>query len=273
MGRAGLRRKPSPRPDRGSSIGARISQTAAKALAGIAATLVEMLRIVREALVIPAQAWLALAEVAGAAVLAIWSPIMRAALAAYVQALAVLRWAQERVRPAYGVVAVCVAAAVALVVSQFMHYRGVSVGAPSYAGVEAVAPAPEVGRERAGAAHGWAPIPIALAALVVTVVAMRGRWRAARLLAPLGVAVLVISLAVDAPKGLDAGAAAAAYQGVEAVLLEGFWTQLVAGAVLACCGFLLAAHLRPRQASAAFRPAVGSSPVGQPPIETQRTRP
>jgi hypothetical protein len=242
---------------------------------GVFATVLELLRIAREALAIPAQVWLAVAELLGAGVLAVWRPAASAALAAYGLGRAAIRWAQDHVRPAYGVIAVCVGAAVALVASQFVDYRGISVGTPAYAEVEAVAPAPEVGREPAGGAHGWAPIPIAIAALVVTAIAARGRWRAARLLFPLGIAVVAISLAVDAPKGLDHGAATVAYEGVEAVLLEGFWAQLVAGAVLACCGPLLAAHLRPASdRAAARRQRRGQRPAGsradaEPPMETE----
>jgi hypothetical protein len=231
----------------------RFPPVVARVLDGLAATLVELLRIVREALAIPAQVWLAIAELLGAAVLAVWQRTVGVALDVYRLVRAAIWWAQGHVRPAYGVIAVCVGAAGALVASQFIDYRGISVGTPAYAEVETVAPAPEVGRERAASAHGWAPIPIAVGALVVTAIAARGRWRAARLLVPLGLGVVAISLAVDAPKGLDHGAATVAYEGVEAVLLEGFWAQLVAGAVLACCGPLLAAHLRPASERVAAR--------------------
>lgn len=252
-----------------------------RALSGVAATLVELLRIAREALVIPAQVWLAIAELAGSGVLAVWRAIVRVALAAYRRAHAALGWAQRHVRPAYGVIAVCAAAAAALVGSQFADYRGISVGTPGYAEVETVAPAPEVDRERTGSAHGWAAIPFAIGALVVTMAAARGRWRVARLLVPLGLAVVVISLAVDAPKGLDPGQTTVAYEGVEAVLLEGFWAQLVAGAVLACCGLLLAAHLRPAPGRATAprgrpgrgRPPIGSRRVAKAPMESQGTSP
>jgi hypothetical protein len=255
----------------------RFPPVVARVLDGLAATLVELLRIVREALAIPAQVWLAIAELLGAAVLAVWRRTVGVALDVYRLVRAAIWWAQGHVRPAYGVIAVCVGAAGALVASQFIDYRGISVGTPAYAEVETVAPAPEVGRERAASAHGWAPIPIAVGALVVTAIAARGRWRAARLLVPLGLGVVAISLAVDAPKGLDHGAATVAYEGVEAVLLEGFWAQLVAGAVLACCGPLLAAHLRPASDRAAAhdrrrsRRPIGSRPGAKAPMKSEKT--
>lgn len=245
-----------------------------------AATLVELLQIAREALAIPARAWLAIAELAGAGVLRVWQRLVGIALTAYDLGRAALRWSQQHVRPAYGAIAVCAAAAAALVGSQFLDYRGISVGTSAYADVEKVAPAPEVDRQRTGSAHGWAAIPVAIGTLVVTTVATRGRWRAARLLVPLGLAVVAISLAVDAPKGLDAGGATVAYEGVEAVLLEGFWAQLVAGAVLACCGMLLAAHLRPasRRPAARHRRGRGgrtidSRRIAKAPMGTQGTSP
>ncbi len=62
--------------------------------------------------------------------------------------------------------------------------------------------------------------------------AVTGRRRAGGLLIPIGLAVIVIALVVDVPKGLDEGAAAVAYEGASASLLEGFWIQLAAAAVL-----------------------------------------
>ena len=73
--------------------------------------------------------------------------------------------------------------------------------------------------------------------------ALAGRRRLARLLIPLGIAVLAISLIVDAPKGLDEGQAALAYQGAKASLLGGFWLQIATAVVLVACGFLLPRYL------------------------------
>ena len=69
--------------------------------------------------------------------------------------------------------------------------------------------------------------------------------------------MIAIALIVDVPKGLDEGAAAVAYEGAEASLLEGFWLQIAAGAVLIACGLLLPRYLRPRprrRRAAADRP-------------------
>ena len=63
-------------------------------------------------------------------------------------------------------------------------------------------------------------VPLAAAGLLVLAFALAGRRRLARLLIPLGIVVLAISLIVDAPKGLDEGQAALAYQGAKACLLE-----------------------------------------------------
>ena len=51
--------------------------------------------------------------------------------------------------------------------------------------------------------------------------------------------MIVIALVVDRPTGLDEGSAAINYEGAEARLLEGFWLQIAAGAVLIACGLLL----------------------------------
>jgi hypothetical protein len=59
----------------------------------------------------------------------------------------------------------------------------------------------------------------------------------------------VISVAVDARKGLDEGNAALTYEGAAAHLLEGFWLQIAAGAVLIAGGLLLPRYLRPAPAA------------------------
>ena len=62
--------------------------------------------------------------------------------------------------------------------------------------------------------------------------------------------MIAIALIIDLPKGLDEGAAAIAYDGAEASLLEGFWLQIATGAVLIASGLLLPRYLRPRPAQA-----------------------
>ena len=213
----------------------------------------ELLKLVREMLVIPAQIWLAIAEVAGAAVLSAWRRIVLPGLGAVLAlARAAYRLGLRHVTPARAVAAVCLVAIVSLAASQWVDYRTVSVGTDAYSGdLAAVAPAPEVNRQQAGDAHLWAFVPLAGAALVGLVLALRGRRRAARLLIAVGVAAIVISVAVDAPKGLDEGNAALTYEGAEAHLLEGFWLQIAAGAVLIAGGLLLPRYLRPALASSA----------------------
>jgi len=211
----------------------------------------ELLKLVREMLVIPAQIWLAIAEVAGAAVLSAWRRIVLPGLGAVLAlARAAYRLGLRHVTPARAVAAVCLVAIVSLAASQWVDYRTISVGTDAYSGdLAAVAPAPEVNRQQAGDAHLWAFVPLAAAALVGLVLALRGRPRAARLLIAVGVAAIVISVAVDAPKGLDEGNAALTYEGAEARLLEGFWLQIAAGAVLIAGGLLLPRYLRPAPAA------------------------
>jgi hypothetical protein len=93
-------------------------------------------------------------------------------------------------------------------------------------------------------------VPLAAAGLAALVRAVTGRRRAAGALAVIGAAAIVIAIAVDAPKGLDEGRAAIAYEGAEARLLEGFWLQIAAGAVLIACGLLLPRYLRTEPAEA-----------------------
>ncbi len=174
----------------------------------------------------------------------LWVVLRRLAAAAF-------RLAERHVTPARAVAAVGLVAAGALAASQWLDYHSVSVGIDAYAGeVGAVAPAPEVESEIAGNAHAWVMVPIAAAALVVVAVALAGRRQVAVLLVPIGVAVIAISLIVDAPKGLDEGAATLTYEGASASLLEGFWVQIAAAVVLIACGFLLPRYLRPASARA-----------------------
>jgi hypothetical protein len=231
-------------------------------LGGLAGTarsaVVEVLKLAREMLVIPAQLWLGLAELIGNVVLAVWRRGLRPLLAILVATVvAVYRLALRHVRPVHGVVAATLVAIVVLVVSQWIDYRGISVGTGSYSeSVELVVPAPEVASERAGEAHAWVMLPLALAAAVVTVLAIRGRRKLARLLVPIGLAVIAIAVLADAPKGLDEGAAAISYEGAQARLLEGFWLQIAAAAVLIVCGLLLPRYL----AAGAETPADGKAP-------------
>jgi hypothetical protein len=203
--------------------------------------------------------WLALAERAGTVVLAAWRRLLRPLLAAFAAlAIATYRSLDRRLTPARGVALVCLVALAALVASQWLDYRAVAIGTDAYSGpVEAVAAAPEVDRARAGDAHAWMMLPLALIGLVGLGLAFAGRPRAARLLIAVGVAVLAIGLIVDAPNGLDEGEAGVVYEGAEATLIEGFWLQIAAAAVLIAAGALLPRYLRPEAAAARRRPRAG----------------
>jgi hypothetical protein len=248
-------------PERRPRTAAADARKAADAFVGVGA---ELLKLGREMLVIPAQLWLAMAEIAGIAVLFAWRRGVRPLLAALLALTrAAYRLALRHVTPARAVAAVCLAAIVALAASQWLDYRSVSVGTDAYSGdLEAVAPPPDVDRERAGDAHAWAMLPLAAAGVVALAVALTGRPRAAWLLCVLGIVAIAIAVAIDAPQGLDEGTAAVAYQGAEARLLEGFWVQIAAGAVLIAGGLLLPRYLRPAPAGAKARTPAGGGPGG-----------
>jgi len=160
-----------------------------------------------------------------------------------------LRLAEREVTPARGLAVVALAATIGLGASQFTDYRAVEVGAASYRSVENVAPAPKMGQQSPRAAHGVAVFAIAIAGFLVTALAMARNWRLARLLIFLGIAVILISLLVDAPQGLREGSVAIDYQGAKATLLGGFWVQLCSAITLAFVGPLLAAQLRTERAA------------------------
>jgi hypothetical protein len=137
------------------------------------------------------------------------------------------------------------AAAVALAVSQFFHYQAVDADNPFYEGeLGGVAPAPVTHVDNAGAAHFYVLIPVALGALYLIWQAYRGNWRMGRWVAALGLAGILISLIVDLPQGLDTGLSGIAFAGAKAHLIEGFWAQLSASAVLVLCGLILSKEAR-----------------------------
>jgi hypothetical protein len=238
------RRAVSDRPERGPKQPGQ--DPVARLVKGFVAVLTELYKLAREMLVIPVSIWMVIAEAAGAAVLAAWRfvrPLLVAALRLLAKAE---RIAERWLTPKRAVIGVGVAVLAVLAVSQWSDYREVSVGNFAYSGgVQEVAPAPDVATDRAGDAHAWVMIPIAIVGLALVGAAVAGRWRAGRLLAGLGVAVIAISLLVDMPKGLDEGSAAVAYQGAKASLLEGFWLQIACGAAMICCGLMLSRYTRP----------------------------
>jgi hypothetical protein len=167
------------------------------------------------------------------------------------------------VTPVRALTAVCAGAAVALAVSQFTDYSGVAVGASSYTGdVEAVAPAPQTALETAGSAHLYVLVPLAVLALALTWMTARGRWKLGRAITAVGLAGIVVTLAIDLPQGLDAGRAGENYLGTDARLIEGFWSQLAASVALVAFGPLLGLYAR----------RAGSGAPTAPPSRARRRR-
>jgi hypothetical protein len=235
----------------------RFGSGARKAGAGVGGVGVELLKLGREMLVIPLQLWLGLAEIIGRFVLAVWLRIVVPLLRMLKRfALALLHFGERHITPARALTVVALVAIGALVAAQWRDYSAVSVGVDAYSGdVGAVAPPPEVSSAPTHDAHGWVMLIIAALSVLALLGAVAKRRRLAIWLVPLGIAVLAISLGIDAPKGLDEGEAAVAYESASASLLSGFWLQIAAGAVLIICGLML-----PR----ALHPAGSSVPAGKP---------
>lgn len=207
--------------------------------------LVDLAGIAREMLAWPTRLWLGTAEVVGEVVLTGWRSVAAPLLRLLLRGLgAALRFGQREVTPVRGLAVVALAATIGLGASQFADYRAVEVGAPEYRGVQDVAPAPQVDHRTARSAHGISVFAIAVASLFCTAFAVGPNWRLARMLVPLGVGAVAITLLVDMHQGLAEGNTGVAYQGVNAVLLGGFWAQLFSAATLAVVGPLLAAQLR-----------------------------
>jgi hypothetical protein len=143
--------------------------------------------------------------------------------------------AERYATPERVLVVVTAGAAACLAYSQFVDYRGVEVGQPQYSQVSTIAPPPQTDRVLAGDAHAYVLVPLA-----------SGRWRLGRLVSVIGLIGIAISLAIDLPKGLDAGTAGAAFAGAKATLTDGFYAQLAASAVLVLCGWVLSINLRQR---------------------------
>jgi hypothetical protein len=158
-----------------------------------------------------------------------------------------LALAQRYATPERVLVLVIAAAGGLLIYSQFVAYRGVEVGQPDYSQVNTIAPPPQTDRIDAGEAHAYVLIPLAAIAVLLAVVALlTGRWRLGRLVSLIGLIGIAISLAIDLPKGLDAGTAGTAFAGAKATMTEGFYAQLACSAVLVLCGWVLSANLRDR---------------------------
>jgi hypothetical protein len=200
--------------------------------------------------------------------LAAAAPVVAVLLAAVGVAERILSRLAVTLTPLRAALAVTAIAALLLGVSQFVDYRGVAVGVQDYAAysdVEPVAPAPQVDRQPAGEPHSYLLVPVAALALVLLVACARGRWQLGRVISLLGLAVIAVSVLIDAPAGLDEGAQALAYASVEAQLVEGFYVQLVCGAVLVAGGLLVTHYARTARrgrASARRRRGAAVRPLG-----------
>jgi hypothetical protein len=144
------------------------------------------------------------------------------------------------VTPQRAIAAVIVAAGIGLVVSQFLHYRGIEIGQPGYADLPgSVAQAPTVQGRTAGQAHAYLLVPVGLLAILIGVLCAAGRGRRLGLgAAGLGLISIAVILLVDLPNGLDVGAASSRFAGASAVLRDGFYAELAAAAGLVVAGLL-----------------------------------
>lgn len=244
------------------STGAGAPKARPEALNAFTKGLAEVVAIVREMLSIAGAVALGAAQRIGEAELVV---LRRAVLPAWragrSAAATAMRVGARELTPARGLAAVSLVAIAVLAVSQFVEYREVRAGVPAYAGVDEVAGAPRVDDtvQDTGEAHAYVPLLIAAAALAILAVAMRGRWRLARLLSLAGLVVIAIGILLDAPKGLDEGVLSIQFEGAEARLLSGFWTQIAAAAVLVVTGPLLAAQLNPQRRSTGAQAPAGPS--------------
>ena len=105
-GPGGAKRKRGASAGAGSKPGRSAAAGPRKALATAGGAGAELQQLGREMLVIPAQLWMAAAEFAGAAVLTVWTRVLRPVLSRLrAVVVAGVRYAEARVRPAHGVIA------------------------------------------------------------------------------------------------------------------------------------------------------------------------
>ncbi len=131
-----------------------------------------------------------------------------------------------------------------LVVSQFLDYHAVQIGAdPNFysESLSQVAP-PTVDLKTAGEAHSYVLVPVgALVALLGVAVILRGGRlgrRAALGAIVLGAASLAVILLVDLPQGTDVGNLSSRFAGASAVLEKGFAAELAAAGGVVLGGLL-----------------------------------
>jgi len=142
------------------------------------------------------------------------------------------------ITPSRAVAATIFASAAILLVAQFVTYSSVEIGQPAYAGLPA-ASAPTTGGERAGEAHAYVLVPLALAAAALALLAMRRERRGlGRIIFLIGLVSLAVTLIVDLPAGLDVGVQSSRFSGTTAVLEGGFYAELAAAVGLLAGGLL-----------------------------------
>lgn len=249
--RADVRQRPAGRREAAKDRYGKAAQPFSSVARG---TGVELLGISRELIRVPAAVFMRVAEILGQHVLRAWLYVWPLLLAAWKLAGRALAYAARVVTPARITVLVALLTALALAGSQWADLRGITIGTDNYAGLEEVAPAPQVETQTVGSAHAWVGIPLAVIAALIVLRSATGRPKLARLLVGVGVAVVVMSLAVDRPEGLDKGQLEIQYQSVTATLLTGFWAQLVSGVILILLAPLLIRVLSPEAESAGRRP-------------------
>jgi hypothetical protein len=143
------------------------------------------------------------------------------------------------VTPRRAIAAVIVAAGVCLAASQFIDYRAVEIGQPSYSGLSSVTRPPTTDVQTAGDAHAYLLVPVGLLAVLFGVLASgRDRRRLGLIVAALGLVAVAAILLIDLPSGLDEGAQTSRFAGATAVLEDGFYAELAAAAGLVLAGLL-----------------------------------
>lgn len=200
--------------------------------------------------------WLgtALRAVAGAgAAIYGWISVLFAAAGRLVLAL------DRIITPRRALLTIAMVAAGLLAASQFIDYRAIEIGQPGYLEIAEITGAPRVDVKSPIDTHSVLLLVLSAVALGSTAAAaLTGRRRFAAALALAGAGAVLVALAIDLPRGLDASEAELAYSGVKALLLSGFWLELGAGVVLAVTGLsLMAAPAGDPKAAGAPRPDRG----------------
>jgi len=148
-----------------------------------------------------------------------------------------LHRAERALNPRRAALALALVGGTGLAASQFLDFRGVSIGGALYGGQVALdAPPPLTAQEVAGEANLWVPVALGIAIVACALIApRRDRPRLGLVAAALGGIGLAIVLAIDLPRGLDESAARP-YGSAQVLLLEGFWIQSCASVLAIIAG-------------------------------------